>query len=149
MTINKDLYFVAVKVFLQDQAGRLLITKDRFDVWDIPGGRLREMDFATPLEAVIERKIKEELGEAVRYDLGDPVIFMRHERDELLPSGEREKRRIFAVGYRAMYRGGEIVLGGNHKQYEWVSLNTFVPEHYFIGGWLRGIKEFIEKVKIS
>ncbi|AKM78374.1 MAG: hypothetical protein UY31_C0020G0001 [Candidatus Wolfebacteria bacterium GW2011_GWE1_48_7] len=149
MTINKDLYFVAVKVFLQDQEGRLLITKDRFDAWDIPGGRLREMDFVTPLEAVIERKMLEELGESVRYDLGDPVIFMRHERDELLPSGEREKRRIFAVGYRATYRGGEIVLGGNHEQYEWVSLDTFVPERYFTGGWLRGIKEFIEKVKIS
>ena len=148
MIANKDLYFVAVKVFLQDADGNLLITKDRFGEWDIPGGRLREIDFATPLEGIVERKIKEELGEAVRYALGDPVVFMRHERDELLPSGEREKRRIFAIGYRATYLGGEIVLGGNHETYKWVSLDTFIPEDYFTGGWLRGVKEFMEKVRI-
>lgn len=145
MTINKDLYFVAVKVFLQDPEGRLLITKDRFDAWDIPGGRLREMDFAEPLESVIARKMKEELGGEVRYELGEPTVFMRHERDELLPSGEHEKRRIFAVGYQATYLGGDIILGSNHEKYEWVSLDTFVPEDYFTGGWLLGVKEFIAK----
>jgi len=41
---NKDLYFVAVKIFLEDKDGRLLITKDRFGDWDLPGGRLREKD---------------------------------------------------------------------------------------------------------
>lgn len=137
---------MAVKVFLQDESGRLLITKDRFDTWDIPGGRLREVDFSEPLEAVIDRKMKEELGESAQYTLGEPVVFMRHERDELLPSGEYEKRRIFAIGYRATYLGGDIVMGSNHEQYEWVSLDTFIPEKYFTGGWLLGVKEFISKV---
>lgn len=148
MTLNKDLYFVAVKVFLQDKEGRLLMIKDRFGAWDISGGRLREIDFAEPLEAVIDRKMKEELGESVRYDLGEPAVFMRHERDELLPSGEREKRRIFAVGYRATYLDGDIILGPNHEKYEWVSLDVFVPEEYFTGGWLQGVKEFINKIKV-
>ena len=144
-TVNKDAYFVAVKVFLQNEKGELLITKDRFGDWDIPGGRLRENDFDVPLEDVIKRKMQEELGNEALYKLSSPVIFMRHERNEILPSGEREVRRIFAVGYRADYTGGNIVLGENHKEYKWVNLKTFIPEDYFTGGWLKGVKEFQEK----
>ncbi len=148
MTHNKDLYFVAVKIFLQDDAGRLLITKDIFNSdWDIPGGRLREVDFETPFEAVVARKIQEELGENFKYELGEVALYMRHEREELLPSGEKDTRRIFAIGYKAKYLGGEIKLGKNHEKYQWVDLETFVPEDYFVGGWLKGVKEFQLKFK--
>lgn len=115
---KKDLYFVAVKIFLLDSNENLLIIKDCFNVWDIPGGRLREIDFDTELKNVVERKIKEELGTEVKYKLGNPVIFMRHERDEVLSSGGKEKRRIFAIGYIAQYQGGDIILGKNHQKYE-------------------------------
>lgn len=126
-----------------DAQGNLLITKDIFnDGWDIPGGRLRETDFETPLPEIIKRKMSEELGEAVRYEVGEPAVFMRHEREELLPSGQKEKRRIFAVGYSAKYLEGHIKLGRNHEKYEWVPLKTFKPEDYFTGGWLQGVKEF-------
>ena len=140
--VNKDLYFVAVKIFLLDNAGNLLISKDKFGDWDIPGGRLREMDFDTPLPDVVARKMKEELGVEVQYQLAQPVVYMRHERDEHLPDGTRDKRRIFAIGYEANYLGGELELGKNHEKFEWVPLKTFKPEEYFTGGWLKGVKEF-------
>lgn len=144
---NKDVYFVAVKVFLVDNTDRFLIVKDRFGDWDIPGGRLRENEFSVSLQVVIERKVKEELGEALQYEVGEPVVFMRHERDEILPDGKKEKRRIFAIGYLAKYVGGEIKLGKNHERFEWVSIQEFEPEKYFTGGWLAGIKEFQAKHK--
>lgn len=144
---NKDLYFVAVKIFLLDKDNNLLITKDRFGDWDIPGGRLKENDFNISLEMVLDRKIKEELGNNILYKIGDPVVFMRHERDEILYSGNREKRRIFAVGYEGKYSGGDLNLGKNHEKCEWVPLNNFVPENYFTGGWLQGIKDFQDKQK--
>lgn len=144
MQNEKDLYFVAVKLFLVDKRGRLLIIKDRFGEWDLPGGRLREVDFSASLEDVVRRKIREELGEQVSYMLGDPTVFMRHERDEILQSGEKEKRRIFAIGYKGEFLGGEISLGNNHEQYEWVD-RDFVPENYFTGGWLAGVKEYLNK----
>lgn len=141
---EKDLYFVAVKVFLIDEAGRLLITKDRFGDWDLPGGRLRADDFNKPLEEVVERKMIQELGDNIKYQLGQPLIFMRHERDEILDSGERAKRRIFAIGYEARYAGGEISLGRNHEKYEWVDLKVFKPEDYFVGGWLQGVRDYLK-----
>jgi len=140
--MEKDLYFVAVKVFLLDSKESFLITKDRFGEWDIPGGRLREQDFQVSLESVLERKIREELGEEVKYRLGKPVVFMRHERDEILSSGSCEKRRIFAVGYIAQYLEGKISLGKNHEKYEWVDVKTFDAKSKFTGGWLEGVREF-------
>lgn len=146
MSTEKDLYFVAVKIFLEDKEGSLLILKDIFGEWDLPGGRLREMDFEVPLTEVVERKVREELGDDVRYSLGDPIVFMRHEREEMSQGGEKEKRRIFGIGYEAQFHGGEIHLGKNHETYEWVSKN-FTPESYFTGGWLKGVKEYQTKKK--
>ena len=140
--MEKDLYFVAVKIFLEDGKGNLFIFKDRFGDWDLPGGRLTETYFATPLEEVVERKMREELGTKVKYTFGAPTVFMRHERDEILANGKREKRRIFVVGYKAQYLGGEIKLGKNHTESKWVPFKTFKPEEYFVGGWLKGVKEY-------
>lgn len=86
--------------------------------------------------------MREELGEELKYTLGEPVVYMRHERDEILSDGSREKRRIFAIGYRAKHISGEIKLGKNHEKYEWVSITDFKPESYFSGGWLKGIQEY-------
>lgn len=144
MLIEKDLYFVAVKAFLEDK-GKLLIVKDKFGDWDLPGGRLRENEFATPLEEILQRKIKEELGEKVNYKIQEPVVFMRHERDEIFQNAQKEKRRIFAIGYKATYLNGEIILGKNHEKYEWLNIKNFNPEDYFTGGWLKGVKEYLQK----
>ncbi len=141
--MEKDTYFVAVKVFLEDGKGNLLVLKDRFGDYDLPGGRLLLDEFSLPLEQVVARKMQEELGAEVMYSLGKPVVHMRHERDEVLQSGKKEKRRIFAVGYTAEYDGGEITLGKNHERYEWVSLRTFRPAQYFTGGWLRGVQDYL------
>ncbi len=115
---HKDLYYVAVKVFLINDAQEFLVTKDSFGDWDIPGGRLREQDFDVALENVVQRKMKEELGDQVLYTLGEPIVYMRHERNEFLANGDREKRRIFAIGYTAQYESGDISLGKNHEKME-------------------------------
>ena len=138
----KDLYFVAVKVFLKKD-DTLLIFKDGFGNWDLPGGRIRYDEFKKPLESVIGRKMKEELGDLVRYKLGASFVFMRHERDEMMPHGPK-RARIFAIGYRAEFLGGKISLASHHTEYKWVSIKTFKPEKYFKSGWLEGTKTFLK-----
>jgi len=139
---GKDLYFVAVKVFLEDRQDNLLITKDRFNCWDLPGGRIKQDEFNKPLEKVIQRKIKEELGNKVKYKLGEPKVFMRHQRNEILPNNKRKQVHIFAIGYQAKYLDGDIILGKNHLEYLFVPLKKFNPAKYFKGGWLKGVKEY-------
>lgn len=140
--MDKDLYFVAVKLLLRD-GEKLLITHDIFGAWDIPGGRIKKDEFEAPLESVIERKIKEELGVEVKYKLGQPKVFFRHERKEQRLG---EMVRIFAIGYEAEYLGGEIQLGNHHDKFEWVNVNTFLPEDYFTGGWLKGLEEYLIEI---
>jgi ADP-ribose pyrophosphatase YjhB (NUDIX family) len=138
----KDLYYVAVKVFLR-KGDTFLVFKDGFGKWDLPGGRIRYEEFRKPLESVIERKIREELGASFRYKLGEPFIFMRHERPEFMPHGPK-MARIFAIGYHAKFLGGTINLASHHTEYEWVPIKTYKPEKYFEGGWLAGVKEFLK-----
>lgn len=141
MNEPKDVYFVAVKVLLC-HGDTLLITHDVFGSWDIPGGRVKPDEFEVPLEEIVTRKMREELGSAVGYELGEPSVFFRHERVE---KSTGKLARIFAVGYEAEYLSGEVQLGGNHDKYEWVDVNSFKPEDYFSGGWLKGLNEYFEK----
>ncbi len=141
MPLNeKDTYFVAVKVFLLNQEGELFIFKDNFGDWDLPGGRIKPDEFDTPLEQIIARKMKEELGENVQYTLGKPVVHMRHERVE--QSEGNPAVRIFAVGYEAQLDSEEVQLSSRHTESEWVDPKTFDPTQYFTGGWLKGIQEY-------
>lgn len=136
---DKDTYFVALKLFLRD-GDKLLITHDIFGSWDLPGGRIKPDEFNASLESVIARKVNEELGPEVTYELGEPNVFFRVERQE-----QGKKVRIFAVGYEAKYVGGEIAMGKHHDEMKWVDVNEFRPEDYFTGGWLTGVKEYLAK----
>ena len=141
-TKEKEQWFVAVKVFLRDD-DKLLIIKDVFDDgWDLPGGRIKKDEFETPLLDIVRRKMNEEVGESVQYDINpQPKVFFRHERVE---AETGEIVRIFALGYEAMYEGGEISLGKHMGAYEWIDVHAFEPKDYFRGGWLKGVEEYLE-----
>lgn len=137
---DKDTYFVAVKIFLE-QEGKLLILKDNFGDWDLPGGRITKDEFETPLEDIMKRKIREELGNDIRYVIGKPIVFMRHERQEVVPGNPTV--RIFAIGYEGIFEGGKIRTSERHPEFLWVDVKSFKPEEYFKGGWLEGVKEYL------
>lgn len=137
---QKDTYFVAVKLFLE-RNGKLLVMRDKFDAWDLPGGRIKKHEFETPLVAVIKRKMSEELGDDIQYVLDErPEVLMRHERTE---ASTGEPARIFAIGYRAMLKSGEPRLSEAHTEMRWVNIATFKPEQSFQGGWLKGVQDYL------
>lgn len=138
---QKELYFVAVKLFLEHE-GKLLILKDSFGHWDLPGGRIKKHEFETDLNQVVERKLAEELGRHVKIQFSMPTIFMRHKRDEVV--GSSTEAKIFALGYIANLVAGEIELSPAHTEMKWVDIKTFKPEEYFIGGWLKGVRDYLK-----
>lgn len=138
---QKDTYFVAVKLFLE-RDGKLFIFKDKFGAWDLPGGRIKKHEFETPLPDVIARKMAEEVGAELQYEVEDrPVILMRHERVEASPGNPTV--RIFGIGYRAQWKNGEPQLSEAHTEMMWVDPASFKPEDYFTGGWLKGVQEYL------
>jgi ADP-ribose pyrophosphatase YjhB (NUDIX family) len=142
-SMTKDEYLVAVKLLLRD-GDKLLITHDTFGQWDLPGGRIRRDQFTTPLQEVLAGKIKEELGENIRYELRDIKTTFRVEREEVGRAGE--KVRIFGLGYEAKYNGGEIRLGEFHDKYEWIDINSVVLNDYkSSSGWVHLLGDYIEK----
>ncbi len=143
---DKDLYFVAVKVFLEKD-GKFLIFKDGFDQWDIPGGRLKKDEFDSSLEDVVARKMSEELGNGFSYQLGQPLVMMRHQRVESSPGNPTV--RIFAVGYQAILTEGEVKMSSHHTELLWVDPKDFKAEEYFTGGWLKGVQEYIQLKQVE
>ncbi|MBI2989833.1 MAG: NUDIX domain-containing protein [Candidatus Magasanikbacteria bacterium] len=137
---QKDSYFVAVKVFLEKD-GALLILKDRFGDWDLPGGRIQKDEFGVSLDQIIKRKISEELGEDIQYSIGRPLLFMRHERIERILGNPMV--RIFAIGYEGILQSGTIRLSERHTEMLWIDPQVFQPEKYFEGGWLKGVEEYL------
>ncbi len=138
---ERDLYYVAVKAFLEKD-GKFFIFKDRYGDWDIPGERIQKHEFDVPLENVLDRKIREELGASVRYRLEKPIVFMRHERKEMDRDGSSV--RIFAIGYKATFLNGRIRLSDMHTESMWAPIKSFDPNGYFNGGWLKGIEEYLK-----
>lgn len=139
---QKQRYFVAVKVFLEKD-NQLLIIKDVYGQWDLPGGRIKVEEFEKPFPEIIARKIKEELDEDLKYELDEtPKIFMRHKRNEQV--GEETEARIFAIGYFAKYISGEVKIPPAHEKSEWVDVNSYKPENDFQGGWLQGLKDYLK-----
>ncbi|KKU52859.1 MAG: hypothetical protein A3H69_02090 [Candidatus Sungbacteria bacterium RIFCSPLOWO2_02_FULL_47_9] len=141
---QKDTYFVAVKIFLQKD-GKLLILKDNFGDWDLPGGRIKKDEFEKPLDEIIKRKMSEELGNDITYAIGKPVVFLRHERVEASPGNPTV--RIFAIGYEGALESGEVKTSERHPEMLWVDLFSFRPEDYFKGGWLKGVQEYLSIVR--
>ena len=141
MISGKDEYFVAVKVFLEDNDGNLFVFKDKWGDWDLPGGRIKPHEFETPLEDIVERKLREELGDAFSYTLMKPEIFMRHERVEDAPGNPTV--RIFALGYRAQMTDGAITLSEHHTEHKWIDVSQYDPTADFNGGWLKGVQEYL------
>jgi 8-oxo-dGTP pyrophosphatase MutT (NUDIX family) len=146
MEINgKNVYFVAVKALIRD-GDKLLITHDIFKSWDIPGGRIKKDEFQKPLVDVLKRKLSEELGDGIQYEIGDVVTTFSVERDEV---GIGSRARIFAVGYDVKYVAGNINLGENHDKYEWVNIADFEPSTLFKDGWEKGLDTYLFNTKSS
>jgi len=121
---------------------KLLILRDNFGDWDLPGGRIKKGEFDVSLDQIIKRKMSEELGHDIQYTIDKPVVFMRHERVEQTQGNPTV--RIFAIGYGGTLQSGDIQLSDRHPEMLWVDPKNFKPEKYFKGGWLKGVREYLD-----
>lgn len=141
----KDEYLVAVKLLLR-KGDQLLVTKDQWGSWDIPGGRIRKDQFNESLESILRQKISVELGDDVEYEIGPIKATARIEREEIGRDGYRV--RIFAVCYEGLYSGGEIVVGDYMEKYEWINIMNANLDDYSDGdSWVVHLKDYQEECR--
>src|SRR3989338_8890753 len=108
------IYHVGLKVLLKKGDEFLFLTDAVGKHFDLPGGRIDDVEHTTPLAEVIAREAGEELGEEVKYKLGKPVFqFRRH--------FESKGLHIFLTVYEAEYLSGEIKLSSEPSNLQWIN----------------------------
>lgn len=120
---------VSIKAFILKN-NKLLILKESKQpefFWEIPGGRIDFGEESLPQKTILEREIREELGEDLKVDIGAPIVTWIRRR--------KENYFVFHVGFICYYESGEIKLSDEHTEYrfvdseEWKNLN-FAPGYY-------------------
>lgn len=148
MDNQRDFYNVSLKVFLRNEKGEVLGLEaarggsyDGF--YDLPGGRIGLDEFQTPLEDIIKRELKEEIGE-VDYDLVlKPVALGRNENpNRQSPLGGFV--HIFNIFFEANYKSGEIKISEEHRGVKWIKLEKETLDKYFRFAILEGAKTYLE-----
>ncbi|MBI2056123.1 MAG: NUDIX domain-containing protein [Candidatus Sungbacteria bacterium] len=109
-------YQVGQKILLHRADGKVLILRLKSGRFDLPGGRIDNIEYRMPLEKILAREIREELGGEVKYKLG-PTAFQYH-----FP---HKNGGIFQTVYEADYLAGEIKLSSEHRSFMWVSPESF------------------------
>ncbi len=108
------IFQVGLKILLRKGNEVLLLRDDQG--LDLPGGRIDNVEYHTPLEKIVAREVREELGQKIKYILGKPLFHFRRARR----IKDTHPRFVFIVVYDAQWMAGEIKLSFEHSAYEWV-----------------------------
>jgi 8-oxo-dGTP pyrophosphatase MutT (NUDIX family) len=113
--MKKDyaIYWVAFKILLEKTGKFLFLTTSTRGLLDLPGGRADYNEGEVPLIKILKREIREELGNKVKYLLGNP-LFQYRRYDAV------KKIYNLITVYGAKYISGPINLSFEHNKYEWV-----------------------------
>ncbi len=134
-------YHVGLKILLRKEDDFLFLRNPVNQRFDLPGGRIDNIEDHVPLADVIAREVKEELGGNIRYELGKPVFqFRRH--------FESKGVHVFLTVYEAEYLSGDIELSAEHSDFEWINpKQTELKEQYFINQEeYLAFKEYFENI---
>lgn len=106
-------YHVSLKVLLK-KGDEILLLKSPRGYLDLPGGRIDDVEDATPLFEILAREVSEELGEDIKYKIGKPVFQFRR----FFPN---KCWKLFLTVYEADYISGEVQISDEHEGFEWIN----------------------------
>lgn len=119
MKRDYGVFQVGLKILLR-KGGRVLLLRDDKGL-DLPGGRIDNVEYGTPLEKIIAREVREELGPKLKYVLGKPLFHFRRVRR----LKGANPRHVFLVVYDARWMAGEVKLSFEHSEYAWIDPKTY------------------------
>ncbi|OGF21607.1 hypothetical protein A2316_00875 [Candidatus Falkowbacteria bacterium RIFOXYB2_FULL_38_15] len=145
---KKDLYQVSLKAILTNGDNKLLALKAHTGgslagSYDLPGGRINDDEFNVSPESILEREIKEEVGN-IEFTVNKyPVAIGRH----LVPAkGGNQEIHIFYIFFKGEIKSEEIKTSDEHSGFSWIDFPMDNPEKYFKSGILEGVKMYLEKI---
>lgn len=137
---NYAMYHVGLKILLQKGEEFLFLRSADGVSWDLPGGRIDDVEHETPLVEILAREVAEELGGEIKYKLGKPLFQFRR-------YFENKGWHIFCVVYEAEYVSGEIQLSSEHSGYQWISPKDFQfsEKDFFSAEEFRAFQEYFRE----
>jgi len=147
--ISNAVFEVSLKLVVKDANNRILLLKvpdnnQMAGYFDLPGGRINESEKSQSLKTAIQRELVEELGSNVQLEIKEtPVAVGRH---GYISKDTGEERWIFWVLFEALYKGGEIQISSEHKEYEWLEVNAKNLSELFTRGPLEAMSNYITGV---
>lgn len=125
-------FTVSLKILLTDSHGNhlVLLSRSLNKYWqgkyDFPGGRINDDEIKIDFHKLLNREIKEEIGEQVKYTLRpDPVAMS-------MCQYLGEEKKLFIL-FEAFYLKGKIVISHEHLDYRWVKINSKIIKQKFSG----------------
>ena len=115
------MYHVALKALLKKGDKILFLTFGSRENLDLPGGRIDTVENNVPLEKILAREVREELGKTVKYKLGKPVFQFRRR----FFTKDKKKVQIFLTVYEAQFLSGTIKISFEHNGYCWINPKTY------------------------
>jgi 8-oxo-dGTP pyrophosphatase MutT (NUDIX family) len=111
-------YHVGQKALLK-KGDEYLVLISPNGLYDWPGGRIDTVEDTLPLPEILDREIKEELGNDVQYELGRVVMQSRRFWKGI---------RVFLSFFEAEYLGGEIQLSDEHGEFKWMAAKQILAK---------------------
>jgi molecular chaperone GrpE len=132
---------VSVKLALynpKEKAFLLLKRKEGNKTWGFVGGTIDEGE---KISETIAREIKEEIGEDVKYSVGD-IVYAKRRKAQDTCNGEYIK-----IAYLAIYKNGEIKFSEEHTKHEWVDAEKITKGKYT--SWVKEtVQKALEQIKL-
>ena len=140
-------FYVSLKVILKNKKGEILGLKcpkhsTMSGFYDLPGGRIDSDELNIPFSKIIQREMKEEVGDKVKFSLNEkPVAISRH-----IAYSPRAKKivKIFMVFFEGQYLSGEIKISSEHTGFKWLKLNPRSLSKFFTKGVLEGLRNYLK-----
>lgn len=118
MKRDYGIFHIAFKILLRKGDKFLFLKTANKKYWDWPGGRADNVEYKTPIKKILEREVKEELGNKVKYKVGN--IAFQHRR-----YFKPRKIYILTTIYETKYLSGEIKLSSEHSSYKWINPKSY------------------------
>lgn len=140
--MENKISYVGVKALIVNNEGKVLITQEPTHFvgggkWELPGGKLSEGEEITPLEEVLAREIREELGEKFSVSVDRVIDVMRRPWNK--PGAKADM--VFLAVFHCTYKGGEVVLSEENNNYAWMTAGE-LSKYDFVSGYLPVLENY-------
>lgn len=134
--------YIGVKAIIVNDDGKVLITQEPIHFigggkWELPGGKIANGEEETALEEILQREIREELGETFQVQIGKIIDVMRRPWNK--PGASTDQ--VMLIVFECRHMSGNVQLSHENNDFAWVIAKE-LPLYEFIPGYSSVVKKY-------